>query len=149
MRYQVTPWRRSARGNSVSSQCSSVNPGRCQPLRSPNSPPLLSGPRTGSDAVSPWMRQLALGEPPLKVTAVNPRAVLWESVERPSMSCAIRRTRTDRTRGACPAACGTSKAAVAVQLPLRAVLLSGTGIRCVPSGSPSSHAISSPWVPVL
>ncbi len=87
VRYQVTPWRRSARGNCVSSQCSSPNPGRCQPLRSPYSPPLLSGPRTGSGAVSPWICQLAFGEPPLKEAAGQPPSHLVGSLaDPPSMS---------------------------------------------------------------
>ena len=54
-----------------------------------------------------------------------------------------------RRRARLRSSAGTSNVAVAAQLPWRAVLLSGTGIRCVPSGLPSSQAISRPWVPVL
>src|ERR1051325_9632695 len=50
-------------------QAPSGKPGRCQPLRSPNNPPLLSGPRTVSAIVSPpalpWIFQLAASDAPL------------------------------------------------------------------------------------
>src|SRR5262245_51559338 len=49
----------------------SAKPGRCQPLRSPNNPPLFSGPRTVSAIVSPpalpWIFQVADSEAPLVV----------------------------------------------------------------------------------
>ncbi len=86
----------------------------------------------------------------MKVTAVRPRATLWVSRALPSWSCCMRRTSTDRTcEPAVRTFSGTGRVAFAAQLPCRTLLVVGTGIRWVPSGSPSSQAISSPWVPVL
>ena len=80
VRYQETPGRESAWGSDTAVQAWSANPGRCQPERSPKSPPLFSGPRTVSLSVSPpsvpWMRQVTLGAAPVKVTLVRPSACL-------------------------------------------------------------------------
>src|ERR1017187_9710859 len=45
VRYQETPGRESAWGSDTEVKAWSANPGRCQPERSPKSPPLFSGPR--------------------------------------------------------------------------------------------------------
>src|SRR5438094_3498512 len=65
----------------------SRKPGRCQPLRSPNSPPLLSGPRTGSAIDSPpalpWIFQLAASADPLALVIapeISPRPSLLASL---------------------------------------------------------------------
>ena len=130
----------SARGDSTAPSRRRRAPGRCQPCRSPYSPPLFCGPRTGRAPRSSLQRQLTFGPgSPREVTAVSPRADLVR-VPAPAVLVVLHTADEDATGRAGPAvrsASGTAKTAVADQLPCRTVLLSGTGIRCVPSGRPS------------
>lgn len=164
VRYQVTPWRRSPPGSAAGDTRShppSSYPGRCQPWRSPYSPPLLSGPRTGSGAAAPMIRQRTSGEAPSNAADVSPRASRYAS-----WPCCVRRTRTDRTgpsspsppllpppallpaarRSAARRSSGSPNAAVPVHVPFPSPAPSGWWL---PSGTPSSQAISRPSAPVL
>src|SRR5947208_9813814 len=65
VRYHEVPGWAVAAGTLAVDQVWSGKPGRDQPARSPNRPPLLTGPRTGSARSSPlwspWIRQLIAG----------------------------------------------------------------------------------------
>ena len=76
----------------------SANPGRYQPLRSPNSPPVFSAPRTGS-AVStlPWIRQVTAVAAPASAAPVSPRASFCVSSARKSSLWPMFSTSTDTT----------------------------------------------------
>src|ERR1035438_4601520 len=120
VRYQETPGRVSAWGSDTAVQAESAKPGRCQPERSPNSPPLLNGPRTGSLSVSPpsvpWMRQVTFGDAPVNVTAVRPRACLNALFAPPSSWCDMGRTSTASTWLPLPCkAAGMGRLTVAAQ----------------------------------
>src|SRR5713226_4213996 len=153
LRYQETPGRESGWGSDTAVHAWSANPGRCQPDRSPNRPPLLNGPRTGSLSVSPpsvpWMRQMTFGAAPVKVTLVRPSACLKALFAPPSSWCDMGRTSTASTWLPLPwEAAGMGRVTVAAQPCVVDWLEVGVAISPEPRNVPSSQARNMPTCPV-
>src|SRR6185437_9289435 len=144
VRYQATPGSGSLCGSDTGVQLLSGYPGRYQPARSPNRPPLFIGPRTVSVRFSPpslpWIFQEIAAAEPVNVTAVRPRAALLALLELPSSLCPIIRTITESL--CVPLVCradGIGNVAVAASTGL-VEYTAGVGSWLEPTNVPSSQA---------
>src|SRR5262249_38537696 len=126
-------------------------PGRCQRLRSPNSPPVLSGPRTGSAIDSPpalpWIFQVAVTAAPavlVIVAQIRPRPSFWASLTPPSSLWEALRPLTEI---ACPAAVRCAVGTVKLTVPVVAGVVVPVASTFWPRYTPSTQACSSPAPP--
>src|SRR5690349_16455392 len=96
VRYHDVPGVAVVAGTVVGAHDRSLKRGRYQPWRSPYRPPLLSGPRTLSAPVAPWIFQLTAAP---RLDEISPRPSLCASLTPPSWLWPLFRTMTDSTCG--------------------------------------------------